>query len=57
MLPFVCTAVPDVPTGVGVAVGAGEWTRGLAMWLRWRSRAWERQSLVSPAEAPVVMAH
>lgn len=43
--------------GVWLAVAADEWTRGLAMWLRWRSRAWERQSLVSPAEAPAVMAH
>jgi Na+-driven multidrug efflux pump len=43
--------------GVWLAVAADEWTRGLAMWMRWRSRAWERRSLVSPAEAPPALAH
>jgi putative MATE family efflux protein len=38
--------------GVWFAVAADEWTRGIAMSLRWRSRVWERQSLVSPAEQP-----
>ena len=43
--------------GVWLAVAADEWTRGMAMWMRWRSRAWERQSLVTPLEAPPVLAH
>jgi putative MATE family efflux protein len=37
--------------GVWLAVAADEWVRGIAMWLRWRSRLWERKSLVEP-EAP-----
>jgi putative MATE family efflux protein len=42
--------------GVWLAIAADEWTRGIVMWMRWRSRAWEKQSLVSPAEpAPVAM--
>ncbi|RYZ41127.1 MAG: MATE family efflux transporter [Myxococcaceae bacterium] len=43
--------------GVWLAVAADEWTRGFAMWLRWRSRAWERLSLVTPVEVPPVLAH
>jgi putative MATE family efflux protein len=42
--------------GVWFAVAADEWTRGITMWLRWRSRAWEKQSLVTPEEQPVVAA-
>jgi Na+-driven multidrug efflux pump len=43
--------------GVWFAVAADEWTRGIAMSLRWRSRAWEKQSLVSPMkEQPAVVA-
>jgi len=43
--------------GVWFAVAADEWTRGIAMSLRWRSRVWERQSLVSPLEEqPAVVA-
>jgi putative MATE family efflux protein len=34
--------------GVWLAVAADEWVRGLTMWLRWRSRAWEKKSLVEP---------
>lgn len=41
--------------GVWFAVAADEWTRGIAMWFRWRSRVWERQSLVSPMEQPAVV--
>ncbi|HZH75904.1 MAG TPA: MATE family efflux transporter [Archangium sp.] len=36
--------------GVWFAVAADEWTRGISMWLRWRSRAWEKQALVTPEE-------
>ncbi|MCP3141033.1 MATE family efflux transporter [Pyxidicoccus xibeiensis] len=36
--------------GVWLAVAADEWVRGITMWLRWRSRAWEQQSLVAPSE-------
>jgi putative MATE family efflux protein len=34
--------------GVWLAVAADEWTRGIVFWFRWRSRAWEGKSLVSP---------
>lgn len=36
-------------SGVWLAVAADEWVRGVTMWLRWRSRVWERKSLVEPA--------
>ncbi|MCY1015075.1 MATE family efflux transporter [Pyxidicoccus sp. MSG2] len=39
-------------SGVWLAVAADEWVRGITMWLRWRSRAWEKQSLVEPATSP-----
>jgi putative MATE family efflux protein len=39
--------------GVWLAIAADEWVRGIVMWLRWRSRAWERQALVRPSEEPV----
>ncbi|ATB31610.1 MATE family efflux transporter [Melittangium boletus] len=43
--------------GVWLAIAADEWTRALIMWLRWRSRAWEKKSLVTPAvESPEVAA-
>jgi putative MATE family efflux protein len=42
--------------GVWIACAVDEWTRGLIFWFRWRSRAWERQSLVTPAEEPVTVA-
>ena len=42
--------------GVWIAVAVDEWTRALIFWFRWRSRAWERQSLVTPAEQPVAVA-
>lgn len=32
--------------GVWIALGMDEWTRGLALILRWRSRVWERSVLV-----------
>jgi putative MATE family efflux protein len=34
--------------GVWLAVAADEWTRGIIFWFRWRSRAWEKKSLVTP---------
>jgi len=42
--------------GVWLAVAADEWTRGLVYWSRWRSRAWEKKSLVTPVEEPVPVA-
>ncbi|HEY0094595.1 MAG TPA: MATE family efflux transporter, partial [Archangium sp.] len=43
--------------GVWLAVSADEWTRGIIFWFRWRSRAWERQSLVGPeVEQPATVA-
>jgi putative MATE family efflux protein len=32
--------------GVWLAVAADEWIRGIVMFFRWRSRAWERKTLV-----------
>ncbi|HZG78435.1 MAG TPA: MATE family efflux transporter [Paenibacillus sp.] len=37
--------------GVFLAIAADEWIRGIAMWFRWRSRAWEGKALVAPSEA------
>ncbi|TLS48939.1 MATE family efflux transporter [Paenibacillus antri] len=34
--------------GVFLAIAADEWIRGIAMWFRWRSRAWEGKALVAP---------
>jgi putative MATE family efflux protein len=42
--------------GVWLAVSADEWLRGITMWFRWRSRAWERQALVEPQAEPAVVA-
>ncbi|AWB47085.1 MATE family efflux transporter [Paenibacillus sp. CAA11] len=33
-------------TGVWLAIAADEWTRAVIMFFRWRSRAWEKHSLV-----------
>jgi putative MATE family efflux protein len=38
--------------GVWLAMAADEWLRGLVFGWRWRSRAWARQSLVTPERAP-----
>ena len=38
--------------GVWLAIAADEWTRGIAMALRWKSRAWEKHALVQPQEEP-----
>lgn len=35
--------------GVWLAVATDEWIRGIVMFFRWRSRAWERKSLVDPS--------
>ena len=36
--------------GVWLAIAADEWIRGIVMFFRWRSRAWESKSLVAAAE-------
>ncbi|QRK04846.1 MATE family efflux transporter [Archangium violaceum] len=36
--------------GIWLAIAADEWTRGLVFWYRWKSRAWEKHSLVGPRE-------
>lgn len=38
--------------GVWIAFAIDEWLRGIIMLLRWRSRAWEKKSLVKPLSAP-----
>jgi len=35
--------------GIWLAIAADEWLRGIIMWVRWRSRKWEKRSLVEPA--------
>ncbi|WP_040950925.1 MATE family efflux transporter [Gorillibacterium massiliense] len=35
--------------GIWIAFAVDEWTRGVIMLLRWRSRAWEKKALVTPA--------
>ncbi|ADO69371.1 MATE family efflux transporter [Stigmatella aurantiaca] len=42
--------------GIWLAIAADEWVRGIVMWLRWRSRAWEKQALVTQTEPAVGMA-
>lgn len=42
--------------GVWLAVAADEWLRGITMWLRWKSQAWARKSLVEPEAEPVSVA-
>lgn len=36
--------------GVWMGLAADEWTRGIAMYLRWKSRRWEKKVLVRPQE-------
>lgn len=38
--------------GIWFALAADEWLRGIVFWFRWRSRAWVKQSLVTPEEEP-----
>ena len=35
--------------GIWLALAADEWTRGLAMYWRWKSRRWEKKVLIQPA--------
>jgi putative MATE family efflux protein len=37
--------------GIWLAIAVDEWTRGLIMFFRWRSRAWERKTLVAPSSS------
>lgn len=37
--------------GIWLAIAADEWLRGIIMYVRWKSRAWERYSLVDHEEA------
>ncbi|GGD98218.1 MATE family efflux transporter [Paenibacillus nasutitermitis] len=41
--------------GIWLAIAADEWLRGIIMWFRWRSRAWEKQALVEPMEQPAAL--
>lgn len=34
--------------GIWLAIAADEWTRGIIMYFRWKSRAWEKYALVPP---------
>lgn len=36
--------------GIWLAIAADEWTRGIIMFFRWRSRVWEGKSLVEPIQ-------
>ncbi|MGL4204938.1 MAG: MATE family efflux transporter [Aeromonadaceae bacterium] len=38
--------------GVWLAFAADEWTRGLAMYWRWKSRRWEKKVMVQVASSP-----
>ncbi len=40
--------------GVWIAMATDEWTRGLAVLLRWRSGAWKNKTLLDPADEEVV---
>lgn len=40
--------------GVWIAFTVDEWTRGLLMYLRWRSRVWQSKSLVRPSGEALV---
>ncbi|HEX8536130.1 MAG TPA: MATE family efflux transporter, partial [Cystobacter sp.] len=42
--------------GIWLTVATDEWMRGLIFWYRWRSRAWEKKSLVGPQEEAVAVA-
>lgn len=39
--------------GIWLAIAADEWIRGILMFLRWRSRAWERRSLVDDTNSTI----
>ncbi|WP_053361627.1 MATE family efflux transporter [Bacillus sp. FJAT-27251] len=38
--------------GVWLAIAADEWTRGIIMFFRWRSRAWEKHALIKEEPQP-----
>jgi putative MATE family efflux protein len=38
--------------GVWLAIAADEWTRGIIMFFRWRSRAWEKHALIKEEPLP-----
>ena len=40
--------------GVWIAMASDEWSRGLAMFLRWRSGAWKNKALLQPVDEAVV---
>jgi Na+-driven multidrug efflux pump len=40
--------------GVWIAFASDEWLRGLLMLLRWRSRAWEKHSVVTKEDKEVM---
>lgn len=42
--------------GVWLAIAADEWTRGIIMFFRWRSRTWEKLALVDSSGNPVSVA-
>ncbi|MET0404573.1 MAG: MATE family efflux transporter [Cystobacter sp.] len=42
--------------GIWLTIAADEWTRGLSFWYRWKSRAWEKKSLVSSQEEAAAVA-
>lgn len=37
--------------GVWIGISLDEWIRGLIMFARWKSRAWERKTLIKPKQA------
>jgi Na+-driven multidrug efflux pump len=43
--------------GVWLAIASDEWARAVIMYLRWRSRKWERYALVKPDAASASAAH
>jgi len=40
--------------GVWIAMACDEWSRGIAVLLRWRSGAWKNKSLLAPVDEAVV---
>ena len=43
--------------GIWLAFAADEWTRGLSMYWRWKSRRWEKKVLVQQAVQPEPIPH
>ena len=42
--------------GIWLAIAADEWVRAFIFYFRWRSRAWEKHSLVRPDAKPDALA-